>query len=211
MARFMVPSLVLLLCGAVLLAPAAAPAQGSGLTAAQLRQLHQLNMPVVAPVPAPRGFRVTRVVSSAYDRTYKIVYQNRLGATMTFEGSQLYAGAATGAAPGRNAPATAAESQPKPKRGFLQKLFAGGAKPPAVNANAVAGGTSQEAEGQTASGIPADSALVGPVRFTPAGPCLQGTSDATKATLRGLRVVASGCNFDNPETLVSAYKALHRV
>jgi hypothetical protein len=175
-----------------------------------LRQLHQLAMPIVVPVPAPAGFRVTRVTSSNYDKSYKIVYQSRSGATMVFEGRQLYSGMVqTGPAPAAALAATAAPSA-APKRGLLQKLFAGApaARPATVSP---AGGTSSEAEGQGTTAIMADSQLVGPIRFAPAGPCLQGIADSSKAQIHGLRVTVSGCNFDNPDPLIAAYKNMHRV
>jgi hypothetical protein len=195
---------------ALFIAPPVASAQyfGSGLSGDQLRQLHQLAMPIVVPVPAPAGFRVTRVTSSNYDKSYKIVYQSKTGATMVFEGRQLYGGAVqTGPAPA--AAATVAPTA-APKRGLLQKIFAGA--PAAAHATVTpAGGTSSEAEGQGTAAIMADSQLVGPIRFAPAGPCLQGIADSSKAQIHGLRVTVSGCNFDNPDPLIAAYKNMHRV
>jgi hypothetical protein len=192
------------------LAPLTAVAQyaPSGLSGAQLKKLHTAGVPIIAPVPAPRGFKVVSVSASAYDKTYKIVYQNKLGAVITFEGAQLYSSAAQAGATATAAPTTA------PKRGIFQRIFAGAAAvsqstPAAANANR--SGTSSEAEGQAAAAIMADSPLIGPIRFTPVGPCLQGTSDPTKASMPGLRVSVSACNAENPESLISAYKSVKRV
>ena len=195
---------------ALLIAPPVASAQyfGSGLSGAQLRQLHQLNMPVVVPVPAPAGFRVTRVTASNYDKSYKIVYQSKTGATMVFEGRQLYGGAVQTGSAAAAAPTVAPTAAPK--RGLFQKIFAGAhAATPATGSPA--GSTSSEAEGQGTAAIMADSQLIGPIRFAPAGPCLQGIADASKAQIHGLRVTVSGCNFDNPDPLIAAYKNMHRV
>jgi hypothetical protein len=182
----------------------------SGLTGAQLKQLHQLGMPIVAPVPAPRGFKVTRVVLNGYDHTYKIYYANKLGGTIAFQADQLYRPPQT-ASTTANAPSTPA---PEPKRrSFLQKLFtAPVASPSPATGNALhAGSTSNETEGQATSALVADSQLVGPIKFAPAGPCLEGVADGTKGTIRGLRVTVSACNFDNADVLISAYKNLQRV
>jgi hypothetical protein len=142
-------------------------------------------------------------VANSYDKTYKIVYQSTAGATIVFEGHQLYGGAGQGAA------AAAPTTAPKRGRGLFQRLFAGAKAAPAATTSA--GSTSSEAEGQAASAIMADSALIGPVRFVPAGPCLQGTADSSKGQLHGLRVTVSGCNFENPDPLIAAYKNVHRV
>jgi len=191
-------------------APLTAAAQyaPSGLSGAQLKKLHTAGVPVVAPVPAPRGFKVVGVAASAYDKTYKIVYQNKAGAVITFEGTQLYSSAAQAGAAATAAPTTA------PKRGIFQKIFAGAAaasKPTPAVANANRSGTSSETEGQGAAALMADSPLIGPIRFTPVGPCLQGTSDPAKASVPGLRVSVSACNAENPESLISAYKSVQRV
>jgi hypothetical protein len=179
----------------------------SGLTGAQLKQLHQLNMPIVAPVPAPRGFHVVRVAPNSYDRTYKIFYADKRGATITFQADQIYAAPQTA-----SGPAATAAPAPAPKRGFLQRLLSAPAVTPApAGTNALRTGTSSETEGQAASALIADSQLVGPIKFVPAGPCLQGTSDTTKGTIRGLRVIVSACNFDNADILIAAYKNVQRV
>ena len=192
------------------LLPAAALAQyaPSGLTGAQLKQLHQLNMPIVVPVPAPRGFHVTKVVPSAYDRTYKVYYQNKTGATIVFEGDELYSTASQTSATG--ATATAPTAEPKRHKSFLSKLFSAptASAPPTASAMH---GTSSEAEGQAAAALMADSQLIGPIKFVPVGPCLQGTADASKGQIRGLRVIVSACNFENPEPLVAAYKSVKRL
>jgi hypothetical protein len=196
-------------------APTLAAAQyaPSGLTGAQLKQLHQLNMPIVAPVPAPRGFHVTRVVPNAYDRTYKIYYQNKLGATIVFQGDELFGSTAAPASGSSAAVATSAPAtEPKRPRGFLQKLFTPSTKAPATpstTSNAIRG-TSSETEGQAVAALMADSELIGPIRFVPFGPCLQGTADASKGQIRGLRVTVVACNFDNPSPLISAYKSVRR-
>lgn len=204
-----------LICSVVttglVLVPTLAGAQSpSGLTSAQLKQLKRLNMPVVAPVPPPKGFRVSRVVPNAYDKTYKIFYQNTLGATIVFEASEAYSTAQAGSA-------GAAASQPPPpapKRGhgLLQRIFAGpaNAQTQAPASNGLRG-TSSEAEGQAGGAIVADSPLIGPIRFVPAGPCLQGTADQSKSRIRGLRVTVSACNSDNPDPLIAAYKNVHRL
>ena len=199
------------------LAPIVAAAQyaPSGLTGAQLKQLHQLNMPIVAPVPAPRGFHVTRVVPNAYDRTYKIYYQNKLGATIVFQGDELFGSSAAPASGSSAAAATSAPAtEPRRPRGFLQKIFAVPAAtktpmPPSTTSNAIRG-TSSETEGQAVAALMADSELIGPIRFVPFGPCLQGTADASKGQIRGLRVTVMACNFDNPSPLISAYKSVRR-
>lgn len=200
----LVCSLVAILVG--LSSHAAAQYSPSGLSNAQLKQLHGLNMPVVAPVPAPRGFHVLRVVPNSYDRTYKIFYADKNGATITFQADELYT------AQTANAPAATTTPPPAPKRGFFQKLLSAPTKSPTpAGTTALRTGTSSETEGQVTSALVADSQLVGPIKFTPVGPCLQGTADATKGTIRGLRLIVSACNFDNADILISAYKNVQRV
>lgn len=194
--------------------PVAAQYSPSGLSGAQLKQLHQAGVPVVAPVPLPKGFKVLHVTANSYDKTYKIVYQNKSGATIVFEGTQIYSSAAqTGATAQVGAPAPAAPTA-APKRGLFQKLFAGAAATatatPAVS-NANRSGTASETEGQGMAALTADSRLIGPIRFIPVGPCLQGTSDPSKASYPGLRVTVSACNFDNADLLSGAYKSVQRV
>jgi hypothetical protein len=177
--------------------PLWAQAAGGGLTSAQLQRLRQTNVPVVGVSPVPPGFHVKQAEPLPGGRSYRIVYANAAGATITFEAGQLGGSAA-------------AKPTPAPKRGFLQKLF--GTKAPKLpgTANTGTSGTSSETEGQGTSAIVADSALIGPIRFVPAGACLRGTNDASKAQLRSVQVRVSGCNFDDPDTLVAAYKHAHR-
>jgi hypothetical protein len=132
-------------------------------------------------------------------RSYRIVYKNRAGASITFEVGRLSGG-------------PTAVATPAPKRGFLQRMFGGASKiahAPTAGASP-SGTTAGETEGQGTSAIVADSALIGPVRFTPAGQCLSGVADATKAQVHGVQVRVSGCNFDDPDTLIGAYKSAHR-
>ncbi len=185
----------------------------TGLSAAQLAKLHAINIPIVVPVPPPAGFRVARVTPDAYDKSYKIVYQNTSGATIVFEGTQLYSAPAS-AAPVAGASPVAAIAEPKKNNsifGFLAKSMhpVQPATPAAGNPNS---GLASETEGQAAmSGIVSDSVLVGPIHFQPAGACLQGKSEVSQAQLRGMRVTVTGCNFDDPDPLVAAYKRLTRV
>jgi hypothetical protein len=193
---------------AVSIAPAVTFAQyaPSGLSNADLKKLHLLGVPIVAPVPAPRGFKVIRVDANAYDKAYKIVYGNKAGATMVFEGDGIYSSAAQNGAAATEAPTAA------PKRGLLQKIFAGSsAKATPAATSAGISGTSSELEGQGKAALVADSQLIGPIRFTPVGTCLQGTADSSKAMLHGLRVIVSACNFSDADALVSAYKSAQRV
>jgi hypothetical protein len=191
-------------------APMAGPAQSgsSGIPSSEMRKLRQLHMPVVAPVPKPAGL-TPHVTTSGYDKSYKIVYSNlTTGASITFEVTQLAGGAA--AAPRAAQPA--ATEAPK-RHGFFQKIFGGG-KPPQVPAMANAdrsSPTSGETEEQVTSSLVADSQSIGPIRFTAAGPCLHGIADATKASIRGLRVTVTGCNINSADMLISAYKHVRPV
>jgi hypothetical protein len=191
------------------IAPMAAPAQsrGPGIPSAEMQKLRRLNMPVVAPVPKPVGL-TAHVVTNAYDKSYKIIYSNLAGASITFEVTQL----AGGAAPAPRAAAPAATEAPK-RRGFLQRMF-GGANAPQVPALANAdrsSSTSGETEAQGTSSLMADSQSIGPIHFTAAGPCLHGTADAAKAAIRGLRVTVTGCNMESADVLISTYKRVRRV
>jgi hypothetical protein len=172
-----------------------------------MRKLRGLNMPIVAPVPKPVGL-TPHVITNAYDKSYKIVYSNLAGASITFEVTQL----AGGSAPAPRAAQPAATEVPK-RRGFLQRMFGGG-KPPQVPGLANAdrsSSTSGETEAQGSSSLMADSQSIGPIRFTAAGPCLHGIADAAKASVRGLRVTVTGCNMENADVLISTYKRVRRV
>jgi len=181
------------------LTPASAVAAGSGgLSSAQLQQLHRLNIPVIAPSALPHGFHVTKAEALPGGRSYRIVYVKG-DSSITFEVGQLSGG-------------QVAAATPAPKRGFLQRMFSGASKiarAPSAGASP-SSATAGEAEGQGTSAIVADSKLIGPVRFIPTGPCLQGTADSTKAQVHGVQVRVSGCNFDDPDTLIGAYKSAHR-
>jgi hypothetical protein len=184
-------------CAAAMLA--AAQAGPGGLTNAQLQGLRRLNLPVIAPSPVPTGFHVAKAEPLPGGRAYRIVYVNKDGASITFEVGQLA---------GEQTPVPTAA----PKHGFLQRVFGGASKivrPPSPSSTG-SSGTSNEAEGQATSAIVADSALIGPVRFTPAGECLRGTADSSKGQLRGVQVRVSGCNFDDPDTLVRTYQHARR-
>jgi hypothetical protein len=188
--------------------PMAVPAQSgsSGIPSSEMRKLRQLNMPVVAPVPRPAGL-TAHVITNAYDKSYKIVYSNLAGASITFEVTQL----GGGAAPAPLAAQPAATEAPK-RHGFLQKIFGGKAPQAAALANADrSGATSGETEEQGTSSLVADSRSIGPIRFTAAGPCLHGIADATKASIRGLRVTVTGCNINSADVLISAYKHVRPV
>jgi hypothetical protein len=179
----------------------------SGIPSSEMRKLRQLNMPVIAPVPRPAGL-TAHVITNAYDKSYKIVYSNLAGASITFEVTQL-AGAA---APAPLAAQPAATEAAK-RHGFFQKIFGGG-KPPQVPAMANAdrsSSTSGETEEHGTSSVVADSRSIGPIRFTAAGPCLHGVADATKASIRGLRVTVTGCNINSADVLISAYKHVRSV
>ncbi|MDB5095232.1 MAG: hypothetical protein JWO85_3333 [Candidatus Eremiobacteraeota bacterium] len=189
--------------------PMAVPAQsgGPGIPSAEMRKLRQLNMPVVAPVPKPLGL-TAHVVTNAYDKSYKIVYSNLAGASITFEVTQL----AGVPAPAHDATQQSAAEPPK-RHGFLQHIFGGGnaAKVPTLSNADRSTGTSGETEAQGSSSLMADSQSIGPIRFTAAGPCLHGTADAAKATVRGVRVTVTGCNIENADVLISTYKRVRRV
>ena len=181
------------------LMPASAEAAGGGLSNAQLQRLRRLNLPVIAPSAVPSGFHVTKAEALPGGRSYRIVYVNKAGASITFEVGQLS---------GRQV----AAATPAPKRGFLQRLLGGTSKiarAPSAGSSP-SSGTAGEAEGQGTSAIVADSRVIGPVRFTPTGQCLQGTADSSKAQVHGVQVRVSGCNFDDPDTLIGAYKSAHR-
>ena len=195
---------------ALCIAPMGVPAQssGPGIPSSEMRKLRQLNMPVVAPVPRPAGL-TPHVVTNGYDKSYKIVYSNLAGASITFEVTQL-AGAAAPVA--RAAQPAAATEAPK-RRGFLQRMFGGG-KTPQVPGMANAdrsSSTSGETEEQSTSSLVADSRSIGPIHFTAAGPCLHGIADSTKASIHGLRVTVTGCNINNADVLISAYKHVRSV
>jgi hypothetical protein len=178
---------------------ASAEAGNGGLSSAQLQRLHRLHLPVIAPSAVPPGFRVTKAEPLPGGHAYRIVYANSAGASITFEVGQLSGG-------------QVAAATPAPKRGFLQRLL-GGAKKAVAGPSTAPGqssGTAGEAEGQGTSAIVADSKVIGPVRFTPTGQCLQGTADSSKAQVHGVQVRVSGCNFDDPDTLIGAYKSAHR-
>lgn len=183
-------------CAAMLVS---AQAAGSGLSKAQLQNLHRLNLPVIALTAVPAGFAVTKAEALPGGRSYHIVYANKkTGESITFEVGQLSGGQ------------TAAAATPAPKHGFLQRLFGGKMPKAPSSGSSQSTGTSNEAEGQGTSAIVADSRVIGPIRFTPAGECLRGTADSSKAQVHGVQVRVSGCKFDDPDTLIGAYKGARR-
>lgn len=187
-------------CAAVVVVctiPVGALAQSRGVpSSAQLARLHQLGIPIVGTAAVPAGFRVTQATPLPGNRSYRIVYSNTAGESITFEGGQL-SGASGGA-------------KPAPKHGFLQRLFGNVNKTvhPGANGSST---TSNEAEGQGAAAIVADSTLIGPIRFTPSGQCLRGVADASKAQVHGAQFRVSGCNFDDPDKLINAYRHARRL
>jgi len=182
--------------------PAAAQQGGSGLSSADLQKLRKLGMPVIAPVPAPRGFR-PHALLNAYDKTYKIVYSNTSGASITFAVDELSGGSA-------DAGSHAAPAAPSKPRGFLPRVFGSTHAPSTGSADDTAA-TQGETEGHATSSLMADSRVIGPIRFAPAGPCLHGTADASKARVHGVRVQVTGCNVDSADLLISTYKRVQRL
>lgn len=183
--------------GAICTVPAGALAQArGGLSSAQLQRLHQLGIPIVGTAAVPAGFRVTQATALPGNRSYRIVYSNTAGESITFEGGQL------GGAPG---------AKPPPKHSFFQRLFSNVNKTVHPGANGGSSTTSSEAEGQGTAAIVADSMLIGPIRFTPSGQCLRGVADASKAQVRGAQFRVSGCNFDDPDPLINAYRHARRL
>jgi len=201
----------------------AATAAGSHIRPADMQKLRALDMPaVVAPVPPPAGFRVQSVVPNRYDRRYRIVYANATGGTITFEVEAVRGVASrpgrpggTGSVPAGSSGYAEGASTPAPKRGFLQRLFSGKPSLHSTLAKNASGGTgsSHEAEGATSGSVVGSSMLLGPIRFAPAGACLSGSNDSTRASGVGqrLRVIVSACNFDDTDVLLSAYKRVQRV
>ena len=109
-------ALVAVLCAATL--PRAAPAAGTGLSAAQARTLHALGYAVV-PNPLPPGFRVASVSTTPDGSSYRVVYvRNSDGATFTIAGRRGAAEAASGVA--------AASPEPKKRGGFLASVSPSG-------------------------------------------------------------------------------------
>ena len=177
--------------------PLAAAAQSrGGLSGAQLQRLHQLGIPIVGTTRIPTGFRVTQAAPLPGNRSYRIVYANAAGASITFEGGQLSGG-------------TAGKAPPQ-KHGFLQKLF-GNVNKAVHGGSTGSSATSSEAEGQGTAAIAAYSPVIGTARFTPSVPCLRGVADTSHAQVRTEQVRVSGCNFDDPQPLIDAYKNAHRL
>jgi hypothetical protein len=177
--------------------PAGAFAQSrGGLSSAQLARLHQLGIPIVGTGALPAGFRVTQANALPGNRSYRIVYANSAGASITFEGGQLSGGSGG--------------AKPPPKQSFFKRLFGNVNKTvhPSSNGSST---TSNEAEGQGSAAIVADSTLIGPIRFVPSGQCLRGVADASKAQVHGAQFRVSGCNFDDPDPLINAYRHARRL
>jgi hypothetical protein len=176
--------------------PAGAFAQARGEpSSAQLARLHQLGIPIVGTAALPAKFRVTQANALPGNRSYRIVYADSAGESITFEGGQL--GGATG-------------SKPPPKQSFFKRLFGNVNKTVHPGSNG-SSSTSNEAEGQAGAAIVADSTLIGPIRFTPSGHCLRGLADASKAQVHGAQFRVSGCNFDDPDLLIAAYRHARRL
>lgn len=183
--------------GAVCLIPLSTFAQGPPHpSSAQLARLHRLGIPIIGSAKLPGGFTVTSAVPLPGNRSYRIVYASG-NKSITFEGGQL--GGATASKP------------PPQKHGFLQKLFGNVNKTVHPGANGSNGSTSSEAEGQGTGAIAAYSPVIGTVHLTPSGPCLHGVADGASAQVHNEQVRVSGCNFDDPQPIIDAYKNARRL
>lgn len=172
---------------------------GTGLTAAQARQLHALGF-AVAPSPLPPGFHVEKVSVNASARRYTIVYLRGDGATLTF------AGVAAGS-----------DTAPKEKHGFFQGLGKSigqiGHKESttsvALRSNSAEQVTPEQE--QEMSAVSSDSALAGPIHFAVSGGCLKGNPETSKAVITNAHFTVSACKLRHPDPLIRAYKNLARL
>ncbi len=177
--------------------PAAAQSSPTGLSAAQLEQLHELGF-AVAPSPVPPGFRVADVQVDTQARTYTIVYRRASdGAAISFAGGPL--------------------ENEKKSHGFLSQVSSvmNGAKNSQNSANTATSSLRSNSNEQVTpeqeqelTDVTSDSALTGPIHFAPSGACLSGSPDAGKALITNAHFTVSACNLTRPTALIRAYKSV---
>jgi hypothetical protein len=175
--------------------PAAAQSSATGLSAAQLQQLHELGF-AVAPSPVPPGFHVADVQVDTQAHSYTIVYKRASdGAAMSFAGAQ-------------------GQAEQKKKGGFLSQVGStlSGVKNTQNNAETSLRSNSNEQvtpeQEQELTDVTSDSALTGPIHFANNGACLSGSPDATKALITNAHFTVSACNLTRPTPLIRAYKSV---
>jgi hypothetical protein len=188
----------------MLFAVQAAGGSGSGLSAAQRQQLHELGFAVV-PSEIP-GFHVNKFAMNRKARSYRIDYVRADGALVSFAGS---AAGARG------------QQQARPKhRGFFANMSNIGKQIASIgHANAATNeslrSNSSEhvtpAQEQEMTDVTSDSALIGPIHFANADGCLAGTSDSAKALITNARFNVRACHLRRPDALVRAYKSVVRL
>ncbi|HZO95640.1 MAG TPA: hypothetical protein VFB22_17960 [Candidatus Baltobacteraceae bacterium] len=193
-------SLVALVAAACAAAfPCAAPAAGTGLSAAQARSLHRLGYAVV-PKLLPAGFRVASVSTAPDGSSYRVLYvRSSDGATFTISGRRSKGGGAV----------AAATPAPKKRGGFLASITSAiggiGKKPQGA-------GTSAESEQPLrSSAAVADSRLIGPTHFASEAGCLKGVADSSQAIIQNASFTVQACNFPKTDPVVSAYRSVARV
>jgi len=167
----------------------------NGLTTAQQAQLRKLPFAVL-PNPLPSGFHVTKVSTDLTNQTYEVDYlRTSDGATMRFAGGG-------GANPPSGTP-------PPQKHGFFQQVASTFGKVGNLSSQSSAQHeTSTDPAAEQSNGTVADSTLIGPIKFTANGHCLQGVPDASKATIQNASFTVSGCNFSQYDPLIRAYKSV---
>ncbi|HEY9085897.1 MAG TPA: hypothetical protein VIN40_08210 [Candidatus Tyrphobacter sp.] len=168
----------------------------NGLTPGQQAELRRLQFAVV-PNPLPAGFHITRVTTDLTAKTYEVDYvRARDGATIRFGG-----GAFSGSA-------TASSRHPSGSHGIAG--FIGGVRH--LESTPAPGSQTNMApeEEEEMADVAADSRLIGPVHFSNQGNCLAGNSDPSLAQIHDARFSVEGCNFQQPDLLIRAYKSVAR-
>jgi hypothetical protein len=176
--------------------PAAAQSSATGLSAAQIAQLHQLGF-AVAPSPIPPGFHIAEVQVDTAARTYTIVYKRASdGAAMSFAGGPVEA---------------------QKKKSFLSGVGSvfNSAKNSQNSANTAESSLRSNSNEQVTpeqeqemTDVTSDSALTGPIHFANNGACLSGSPDASKALITDAHFTVSACNLSRPTPLIRAYKSV---
>ncbi len=167
----------------------------NGLTTSQQAQLRKLSFAVL-PNPLPSGFHVTKVSTNLSSQSYEIDYlRSSDGATLKFAGNA-----------GNNAPAGA---PPQQKHGFFQQVASTFGKVGNLSSKSSAQHeTSNDPVTEQNNGTVADSTLIGPIKFTANGHCLQGVPDKNHAQIKNATFTVNGCNLSQVDPLVRAYKSV---
>jgi hypothetical protein len=183
------------ICVAILPAGIALADLPNGLTTSQQAQLRKLSFAVL-PDPLPAGFHITKVSTNLSSRSYEVDYlRSSDGATLRFAGSA-----------GKNAPSGA---PPPQKHGFFQQIASTFGKVGNLsNKSSAQHETNTDPATEQYNGTVADSSLIGPIKFTANGHCLQGVPDKSKAKIQGATFAVDGCNLSQADPLVRAYKSL---